>query len=69
MGIVMISHQLEHVFELADRIMVLRRGRLAGVRRAPRSSTRQEILGLIVGSIADYEADAGAAGASAPVAP
>jgi len=63
MGIIMISHQLEHVFELADRIMVLRRGRLAGV-RSTAHTTRQEILGLIVGSIADYEADAGAAGAA-----
>ena len=68
MGIVMISHQLEHVFELADRIMVLRRGRLAGVRTVAHT-TRQEILGLIVGSIADYEADGGSAGARAPVAP
>ena len=67
MGIIMISHQLEHVFELADRIMVLRRGRLAGV-RSTAQTTRQEILGLIVGSIADYEADAGAAGVGASVA-
>ena len=68
MGIIMISHQLEHVFELADRIMVMRRGRLAGVRTAAHT-TRQEILGLIVGSIADFEAEGGSAGAPAPVAP
>ncbi|MBW6455298.1 MAG: ATP-binding cassette domain-containing protein [Trueperaceae bacterium] len=67
MGIIMISHQLEHVFELADRIMVMRRGRLAGVRTVAQT-TRQEILGLIVGSISDYEADGGRSGASAPVA-
>ena len=67
MGIVMISHQLEHVFELADRIMVMRRGRLAGVRTVAHT-TRQEILGLIVGSVSDFEADGGSAGARAPVA-
>ncbi|MFU8888779.1 MAG: ATP-binding cassette domain-containing protein [Trueperaceae bacterium] len=67
MGIIMISHQLEHVFELADRIMVMRRGRLAGVRTVAQT-TRQEILGLIVGSISDYEADGGRSGAGAPVA-
>jgi ABC-type sugar transport system ATPase subunit len=54
MGLIMISHQLEDVFELADRIMVLRNGRLAGVRSTAQTS-RHEILGIIVGSIRDGE--------------
>ena len=66
MGLIMISHQLEDVFELADRIMVLRNGRLAGVRTTA-DTTRHEVLGLIVGSISDGDGAAGA-GASAPVA-
>lgn len=66
MGLIMISHQLEDVFELADRIMVLRNGRLAGVRTTA-DTTRQEVLGLIVGSISDGDGAAGV-GASAPVA-
>ncbi len=64
MGLIMISHQLEDVFELSDRIMVLRNGRLAGVRRTADTS-RQEVLGLIVGSIRDGEAEAGAGSAVA----
>jgi ABC-type sugar transport system ATPase subunit len=52
MGIIMISHQLEHVFELADRIMVMRRGRCVGIRRVA-ETTKQDVLGLIVGAHSD----------------
>ena len=52
MGLIMISHQLEDVFELSDRIMVLRNGKLAGIRTTAETS-RQEILGLIVGATYD----------------
>ncbi len=70
MGLIMISHQLEDVFELADRIMVLRNGRLSGVRTTAKTS-RQEILGLIVGAISDGDGDVGSAGTrpGAPVSP
>lgn len=52
MGIIMISHQLEHVFAIADRVLVMRRGRVAGVRDV-KKTTRQDVLGLIVGADSD----------------
>jgi len=48
-GIVVISHNMLHVFSVADRIMVLRRGRLAGVRRKS-ETTPDEIVAMIVGA-------------------
>jgi len=48
-GIVIISHNLRHVFSVADRIMVLRRGRLAGVRQKS-ETTPDDIVKLIVGA-------------------
>lgn len=47
-GIVVISHNLQHVFSIADRILVLRRGRVAGVREHA-ATTPDEIVKLIVG--------------------
>jgi ABC-type sugar transport system ATPase subunit len=47
-GVVVISHNLQHVFSVADRIAVLRRGRLAGVRDKA-GTTPDEIVKLIVG--------------------
>lgn len=49
MPIVIIAHNLEHVFAVADRITVLRRGKMVGVRET-KGSSRQEILGLIIGA-------------------
>lgn len=46
--VVLISHNMEHVFEVADRIAVLRRGRLVGV-RSSRETNRSEIIGMITG--------------------
>jgi ABC-type sugar transport system ATPase subunit len=48
-GVILISHNLEHVFAVADRVLVMRSGRRVGVVEVARSS-RQEVLGLIVGS-------------------
>ncbi len=48
-AVIVISHNLEHVFSVADRIVVLRRGRLAGVRRRE-DTTAAEIVRLIVGA-------------------
>jgi ABC-type sugar transport system ATPase subunit len=48
-GVVVISHNMHHVFSVADRIMVLRRGSCAGLRRK-NETTPDEIVGLIVGS-------------------
>ena len=47
-AVVLISHDLELVFRMADRIEVLRLGRVQGVRRCT-ETTREEILGLITG--------------------
>jgi ABC-type sugar transport system ATPase subunit len=48
-AVIVISHNLEHVFSVADRIVVLRRGRLVGVRRKAETSA-DEIVRLIVGA-------------------
>lgn len=48
-GVIIISHNMHHVFSVADRIMVLRRGTVAGLRLKDRT-TPEEIVGLIVGS-------------------
>ncbi len=49
LAIVLISHSLDDVFAISDRIQVMRRGRCAGIVRTS-ESTRQEVLGLIVGA-------------------
>jgi ABC-type sugar transport system ATPase subunit len=48
-GVVIISHNMHHVFSVADRIMVLRRGTLAGL-RSKDQTTHDEIVAMIVGS-------------------
>ncbi|MEN3187027.1 MAG: ATP-binding cassette domain-containing protein [Atribacterota bacterium] len=48
LALVVISHNLEHIFNVCDRITVLRRGKMVGVREVALSS-KTEILGLIVG--------------------
>ncbi len=48
-AIVLIAHNMEHVFAVSDRISVLRRGELVGVRETV-NTDRKEILGLIIGA-------------------
>src|SRR5262249_50007536 len=48
-GVVIISHNLRHVSSIADRILVLRQGRHAGVRRRS-ETTADEIVKMIVGA-------------------
>ncbi|MEO1104740.1 MAG: ATP-binding cassette domain-containing protein [Pseudomonadota bacterium] len=48
-AVILISHNLEHVFAVSDRVQVMRGGRRAGVVEVAKSS-RQEVLGLIIGS-------------------
>jgi len=48
-AVIVISHNLEHVFSVADRIVVLRRGRVVGVRQRD-GATASEIVHLIVGA-------------------
>jgi ABC-type sugar transport system ATPase subunit len=46
---VFISHNLQHVFRIADRILVLRHGEVAGVRTTA-ETTPDEIVSLITGA-------------------
>ncbi len=48
LAIMIVSHNLDQVFRLADRICVLRRGRQIGVRDA-HSVSRNEIVAMITG--------------------
>jgi ABC-type sugar transport system ATPase subunit len=48
--VVVISHNLEHVFQVADRVIVLRRGKRVGT-RFKEKTTKEEIVGLITGAI------------------
>jgi ABC-type sugar transport system ATPase subunit len=49
LAIIVVSHNLEHVFTIADRIAVLRAGRIAGTREKATSS-HADIVGLIMGA-------------------
>ena len=49
LAVILISHSLDDVFEVADRVHVQRRGQCVGVVDTANSST-QEVLGLIVGA-------------------
>jgi D-xylose transport system ATP-binding protein len=48
MAIVVVSHAMDHVMEVADRAVVLRRGRKVG-ELIPSADTHQQIVSLIVG--------------------
>lgn len=54
-AIVVVSHNLQHVFHVADRIVVMRGGKNAG-ERVKANTTQQEIVQLIVGAMADTAA-------------
>ncbi len=47
--VVVVSHNLQHVFHVADRIVVMRGGRKAG-ERDKGGTTAEEIVGMIVGA-------------------
>ncbi|MEO0402272.1 MAG: ATP-binding cassette domain-containing protein [Pseudomonadota bacterium] len=49
LAVIVISHALDDVFEISDRIHVMRRGERAGVVRTA-DTTSQEVLGLITGA-------------------
>lgn len=51
-AVILISHNIGDVFEVADRIVVLRRGRKVA-ERVKAATTPTEIVGLITGAIAD----------------
>jgi len=49
LAVILISHSLDDVFEVSDRVHVQRRGQCVGVVTTANSST-QEVLGMIVGA-------------------
>ncbi len=63
LGVVVISHNLANVFEVADRIFVLRLGRLGGIYDAHKT-TREEIVAAITGA-AEAEHNGNGAGPAA----
>jgi D-xylose transport system ATP-binding protein len=48
MGVVVVSHAMDHVMEVADRAVVMKRGRTVG-ELIPSAETYQQIVSLIVG--------------------
>jgi D-xylose transport system ATP-binding protein len=48
-GVILITHNMEHVCELADRAMVLRQGRKVG-EIVPTASNKHEMVSMIVGA-------------------
>jgi D-xylose transport system ATP-binding protein len=54
LAVLLISHNLNHVFENCDRITVLKTGRLVGSRRVV-ETTQDEILRMIVSGVASEE--------------
>ncbi len=56
-AIVVITHNVLHAFQVADRIVVLRHGRVTG-ERPVRSTSPEEIVSLITGELGDHAAPA-----------
>jgi D-xylose transport system ATP-binding protein len=55
-AVLLISHNLEHVAEVADRAVVLRRGRLAG-EAPPTADNHEALVSMIVGAAPREEED------------
>lgn len=49
LAVILISHSLDDVFEVADRIQIMRRGRRVGTLNVA-DTTHEEVLGMIVGT-------------------
>jgi simple sugar transport system ATP-binding protein len=62
LGVILVSHSMPEVFEVADRIVVMLRGRKAGDLAASETSI-EEIVQLMVGSAHHVPRDLGAKGA------
>lgn len=48
--VLVITHNMEHIFQIADRLIVMRHGHRVGIRRRD-ETTQEEIVGLITGAI------------------
>ncbi|MGH2345470.1 MAG: ATP-binding cassette domain-containing protein [Chloroflexota bacterium] len=53
-AVIFISHNMPHVFEVADRMIVLRRGRRVGTLN-PRSATMDHVVSLMTGAVQAHE--------------
>jgi ABC-type sugar transport system ATPase subunit len=56
-SVILISHNLEHVMEVAHRAVVLRQGRYVG-EETPDAEHHERLVGMIVGSGAEEDGDA-----------
>ena len=65
-SVVFISHKLDEVQLIADRITVIRRGRVVG-ERVPAATSEQELADLMVGRSVSLRVDRGVARPGAPV--
>jgi ABC-type sugar transport system ATPase subunit len=54
--VICVSHDMNFVFDVADRVQVMRLGRVAGVRHVT-TTTKDEVIGLITGSVSDQPAE------------
>src|SRR5438093_5777470 len=57
-SVIFISHKLDEVLEIADRITVIRRGKVVGS-RTPRATNENELAELMVGRAVSLRADRG----------
>jgi ABC-type sugar transport system ATPase subunit len=64
-SVILISHNLEHVIEVADRAVVLRRGRIVG-EEIPTRETHERLVSLIVGGADTPTTNGRASGAGTP---
>jgi simple sugar transport system ATP-binding protein len=65
-SIIFISHKLYEVLEIADRITVIRRGRVIGERK-PGETTEEDLAELMVGREVELTVDRGASHAAGPM--
>ncbi|MGQ9826892.1 MAG: ABC transporter ATP-binding protein [Roseiflexus sp.] len=65
-SVIFISHKLKEVLSIADRIMVLRRGRVVG-ETTPREATERSLAEMMVGRSVVLEIEKGEAHPAAPV--
>jgi ABC-type sugar transport system ATPase subunit len=66
-AVVYVSHRMAEIFEISDRVTVLKDGRVTGVRDTA-SVSHGELISLMVGRELSFEPDARRAGESSPVA-
>lgn len=52
-AVVVVTHDMDVVFQLCDRVQVMRLGQVAGVRDT-RATTKEEVVGLITGAVSDH---------------